>query len=137
MKILVAVKQVAALDEDFEIRDDGKGVDPDYIDFEINEWDDYSYEEALRLMEESDGDVEVVPVTVGPAEADDVLRRCLAKGGERGIRIWDDAMEGSDPVAIARVLAKVVERENADMVFAGTLASVSYTHLTLPTIYSV
>src|SRR5680860_278417 len=123
MKILVAVKQVAALDEDFEIRDDGKGVDPDYIDFEINEWDDYSYEEALRLMEESDGDVEVVPVTVGPAEADDVLRRCLAKGGERGIRIWDAAMEGSDPVAIARVLAKVVERENADMVFAGTLAS--------------
>jgi len=123
MKILVAVKQVAALDEDFEIRDDGKDVDPDYIDFEINEWDDYSYEEALRLMEESDDDVEVVPVTVGPAEADDVLRRCLAKGGERGIRIWDDAMEGSDPVAIARVLAKIVERENADMVFAGTLAS--------------
>ncbi|MGH8504074.1 MAG: electron transfer flavoprotein subunit beta/FixA family protein [Gammaproteobacteria bacterium] len=122
MKILVAVKQVAALDEDFEIREDGKDVDPDYIDHEINEWDDYSYEEALRLMEESGADVEVVPVTVGPEEADDVLRRCLAKGGERGIRVWDDAMEGSDPVAIARALAKVVERENADLVFAGTLA---------------
>ncbi len=122
MKILVAVKQMAALDEDFEIREDGRDVDPDYIDHEINEWDDYSYEEALRLMEESGGDVEVVPVTVGPEEADDVLRRCLAKGGERGIRVWDDAMEGSDPVAIARALAKVVERENADLVFAGTLA---------------
>jgi electron transfer flavoprotein beta subunit len=122
MKILVAVKQVAALDEDFEIREDGRDVDPDYIDHEINEWDDYSYEEALRIMEESGGDVEVVPVTVGPEEADDVLRRCLAKGGERGIRVWDDAMEGSDPVAIARALAKVVERENADLVFAGTLA---------------
>jgi electron transfer flavoprotein beta subunit len=123
MKILVAVKQVAALDEDFEIREDGKDVDPDYIDFEINEWDDYSYEVALRLMEESDGDVEVVPVTVGPEAADDVLCRCLAKGGERGVRVWDDAMRGSDPVAIARVLAKVAEREEADMVFAGTLAS--------------
>ena len=123
MKILVAVKQVAALDEDFEIREDGKDVDPDYIDFELNEWDDYSYEEALRIMEESDGDVEVVPVTVGPEEADDVLRRCLAKGGERGIRVWDDQMAGSDPVAIARVLAKVAERENADMLFTGTLAS--------------
>jgi electron transfer flavoprotein beta subunit len=123
MKILVAVKQVAALDEGFEIREDGKDVDPDYIDFEINEWDDYSYEEALRLMEESGGDVEVVPVTIGPEEADDVLRRCLAKGGERGIRVWDDQMVGSDPIPIARVLAKVAERENADLVFAGTLAS--------------
>lgn len=123
MKILVAVKQIAALDEDFEIREDGKDVDPDYVDREINEWDNYSYEEALRLMEESGDGVEVVPVTVGPEEADDVLRQCLAKGGERGIRVWDDQMEGSDPVAIARALARVVERESADMVFAGTLAA--------------
>jgi len=64
-----------------------------------------------------------VPVTVGPEEADDALRRCLAKGGERGIRIWDDAVAGSDPYAVARILAKVVEREKPDVVFAGTLSS--------------
>lgn len=124
MKILVAVKQIAALDEDFELREDGKDVDPDYLDYELNEWDDYSYEEALRIMEASEGEnVEVVPVTVGPDEADDALRRCLAKGGERGIRIWDDAIEGSDPNAIAKILVKVIEREKPDLVFAGTLSS--------------
>lgn len=122
MKILVAVKQVAVLDEDFELAEDGKTADPDFVDFELNEWDDYSYEEALRIMEAHDG-VEVVPVTVGPEEAEDGLRQCLAKGGERGVRVWDDAMEGSDPVAVARVLARVAEKEDADMVFAGTLAS--------------
>ena len=54
MKILVPVKQIAALDEDFELLDDGSGVDPDYLDYELNEWDDYSYEEALRIMEAHD-----------------------------------------------------------------------------------
>lgn len=123
MKILVAVKQIAALDEDFELLEDGTGVDPDYLDYELNEWDDYSYEEALRIMEANEGDIEVVPVTVGPEEADDVLRQCLAKGGERGIRVWDDPIEGSDPTAIARILIKLVEREQPDIVFAGTLSS--------------
>jgi electron transfer flavoprotein beta subunit len=124
MKILVPVKQIAALDEDFELLEDGTGVDPDYLDYELNEWDDYSYEEALRIMEANEGeDIEVVPVTVGPEDADDALRRCLAKGGERGIRIWDDAIEGSDPSAIARILARVIEREQPDVVFAGTLSS--------------
>lgn len=124
MKILVPIKQIATLDEDFELLDDGRSVDPDYLDYELNEWDDFSWEEALRIMEAGDsGAVEVVPVTVGPDDADDVLRRCLAKGGERGIRVWDDAIRGSDPSAIARILVKVIEREQPDVVFAGTLSA--------------
>lgn len=123
MKILVPVKQVATLDEDFEIREDGKDVDHDYLDHEINEWDNASWEEALRLQEAHPDEVEIVPLTVGPEEAEDALRECLAKGGERGIRVWDDALEGSDPGVIGRVIAKVAEKEGADMVFAGTLAA--------------
>jgi len=123
MKILVPVKQVAVLDEDFEMRDDGRDVNPDYLEHELNEWDDYSWEEALRLQEEHGEAVEIIPLTVGPEQAEDGLRKCLAKGGERGIRVWDDAIEGSDPMAIARIIAKVTEREQADMVFVGTLAS--------------
>ena len=122
MKILVPVKQIGVVDEDFELRDDGKDVDPDFLNFEANEWDDYSYEAALQIMEATDG-VEVVPVTVGPVDAEDVLRRCLAKGGERGIRVWDDALEDAGPAAIVQVLAKVVEKEQPDMVFVGTLSS--------------
>jgi len=123
MKILVPVKQVATVDEDCELRADGKDVDADFLDYELNEWDDYSWEEALRLQEAHGDQVEIVPVTVGPEEAEDGLRRCLAKGGERAIRVWDDALEGSDPMAIARVIAKVAERENVDLVFSGTLSS--------------
>ena len=123
MKILVPVKQVSVLDEDFELRDDGRDVDPDYLEHELNEWDDYSWEEALRLHEENSDDVEIIPLTIGPEEAEDGLLKCLAKGGERGIRVWDDAMEGSDPMAISRVIARVAEREQVDMVFTGTLAS--------------
>lgn len=124
MKLMVTVKQVAVLDDDFEIREDGKDVDREHCDFDLNEWDDYSVEEAMRIKEEfgSEAD-EVVVVTVGPEEADLVLRKCLAKGADRGIRVWDDALEGSDPVAVARVLAKVVERERPEMVFAGVQAS--------------
>ena len=123
MKILVPVKQVGVLDEDFELREDGRDVDPDFLEYELNEWDDYSWEEALRLHEEHGDEVEIIPLTIGPDEAEDGLRKCLAKGGARGIRVWDDAMEGSDPMAIARVIARVAEREQVDMVFAGTLAS--------------
>ena len=53
MKILVAVKQVAALDEDFEIRADEKDVDEDFLLYDLNEWDDFSLEEAMRIKEES------------------------------------------------------------------------------------
>ncbi|WP_108683156.1 electron transfer flavoprotein subunit beta/FixA family protein [Methyloceanibacter sp. wino2] len=122
MKILVPVKQIAVVDEDFELRDDGKDVDPDYLNFEANEWDDYSYEAALNIMEASDG-VEVVPVTVGPDDAEDVLRRCLAKGGDRGIRVWDDALEDANPAVVAQVLAGVAAREKPDMILTGTLSS--------------
>ena len=51
MKILVAVKQVAALDEDFEIRADGRDVDADFLIRDLNEWDDFSLEEAVKIKE--------------------------------------------------------------------------------------
>jgi len=59
MKILVAVKQVAALDEDFAIRDDGRDVDPDFLIRDLNEWDDFSLEEAVKIKEASGVPVEV------------------------------------------------------------------------------
>jgi electron transfer flavoprotein beta subunit len=123
MKILVAVKQVAALDEDFEFRDDGRDVDPDFLIRDLNEWDDFSLEEAVKIKEASAEPVDVVAVCVGPQEADEALRKCLAKGADRAVRIWDDAIEGSDPIAIARVLAAAAKRESPDMVFAGVQSS--------------
>src|SRR5581483_10350809 len=114
MKILVAVKQVAALDDDFEIRADGKDVEADFLIRDLNEWDDYSLEEAIRIKESDTTGVEVVAVCVGPEDADEVLRKCLAKGADRAIRVWDEAIEGSDSVAIARIIAAVARREKPD-----------------------
>ena len=123
MKILVAIKQVEALDEGFEIRADGRGVEPEFILRDLNEWDDYSLEEAVKIKEAAGGAIDVVAVTVAPEEADEALRKCLAKGADRAIRVWDEAVPGSDPIAIARVLAAVVRRESPDLVFAGAQSS--------------
>jgi electron transfer flavoprotein beta subunit len=123
MKILVAVKQVSSLDEDFEFRDDGRDVDPDFLIRDLNEWDDFSLEEAVKIKEASAEPVDVVAVSVGPEEADEILRKCLAKGADRAVRIWDDAIEGSDSIAIARVLAAAAKREAPDLLFAGVQSS--------------
>jgi len=123
MKILVAVKQVSALDEDFEIRGDGRDVDPEFFIRDLNEWDDFSLEEAVKIKEATAEPVEVVAVSVGTEEVDESLRKCLAKGADRAIRVWDAAIEDSDSIAIARVLAAVAKREAPDMLFAGVQSS--------------
>ena len=123
MKILVAVKQVAALDEDFEIRQDGRDVEPEFFIRDLNEWDDFSLEEAVKIKEAAAGPVEVVAISVGTEEVDESLRKCLAKGADRAIRIWGAAIEDSDSIAIARVLAAAAKREAPDMLFAGVQSS--------------
>src|SRR6202453_3701377 len=123
MKILIAVKQVAALDEGFEVRGDGRDVKEEFLIRDLNEWDDYSLEEAVKIKETSSDPVEVVVVSVAAEEADESLRKCLAKGADRAIRVWDEGVEGSDPVAIARVLAAVAKSERPDMLFAGVQSS--------------
>jgi electron transfer flavoprotein beta subunit len=119
MKILVPVKRVAALEDDFRIRADGRDVEEEFLSFDLNEWDNFALEQAVLIKEAAGAEVQVVVVTVGPDDADDVLRTCLAKGADRAIRVWDGALAGSDPIAIARVLAAVARRESPGLVFAG------------------
>ena len=122
MKIVVAVKAVAALDEDVELVDGDTAVDPDGLEWDLNEWDTFSLEEALKLRDAA-GDGEVVAVTVGDDEAQDSLLACLAKGADRGVRVWDDALAGADPLAVARVVAAAIEREKPDLVLCGVQSS--------------
>jgi electron transfer flavoprotein beta subunit len=121
VKIVVPVKQVAALDDEFELLDDG-GVDPDFVEWELNEWDTFSLEAAQQIGE-AGGDAEVVVVSVGDEEAEEGLLACLAKGADRGVRVWDDGLEGADALAVARVLAAAVEREGPDLVLCGVQSS--------------
>lgn len=120
MKVLVAVKQVAVLGDEVEFTDDERDVDPDYLDFALNEWDSYATEEALRIVEAA-GSGEVVVVSVGDEDVEDCMRRCLAMGADRGIRV--DSEERLDPIQVARALAEVVQAESPDLVFAGVQSS--------------
>jgi electron transfer flavoprotein beta subunit len=122
VKIVVPVKQVAALDDEFELLEDGAGVDPDFVERDLNEWDAFSLEVALRLSEAA-GDGEVVAVSVGDDEATEGLLTCLAKGADRGVRVWDDALQDADVLSVARVLAAAVERESPDLVLCGVQSS--------------
>lgn len=123
MKILVPVKQIASLDDQFEIREDGRDVDDDYLEKDLNEFDHFSVEEALLIKEAAGDGVEVVIAIIGDDDADDALRTALAKGADRGIRVWDDSLAEVDGIAVARILAKLVEREKPDMVFTGAQSS--------------
>lgn len=122
MKIVVCVKQVAMLGDEVEFTPDGRGVDPDYLEHALNEWDSYATEEALRIREAA-GDGEVVVVSVGDEDAEDAMRRCLAMGADRGVRIDGDGIPAGDPIATARALAEVVRGEGADLVLCGVQSS--------------
>jgi electron transfer flavoprotein beta subunit len=122
VKIVVCVKQVAVLGDEVEFTGDALDVDPDYLDFALNEWDSYATEEALRIREGlgDEGD-NVVVVSVGDAQVEDAMRRCLAMGADRAIRV--DYSRSADPVTVARLLAPVAERESPDLVFCGVQSS--------------
>jgi electron transfer flavoprotein beta subunit len=119
MKIAVCVKHVpegnARIDADSRRLDrSGEGG--------LNHFDANAVEEALRLKEQQ-GDGEVVIVSMGPAGAVDSLRKTLAMGADRAVLVSDDGLAGSDLVATATVLARTLERENADLVLFGQQAS--------------
>src|ERR1700743_2446311 len=122
MKIVVPVKQVAALDDEFELLDDGSGVDPDFLEFDLNEWDAFSLEAALQLRDAA-GEGEVVAVTVGDEESEEALLSCLAKGADRAGRVADEGVATDDPLPVARVLSAAVGRESPDLVLCGVQSS--------------
>jgi electron transfer flavoprotein beta subunit len=122
VKVVVCVKQVGALGDEVEFTDDERDVDPDYLDYALNEWDSFATEEALRLREAA-GEGEVVAVTVGDEGSEDAMRRALAMGADRGIRVWSDDLAGADPITVARALAEVVRGESPDLVLCGVQSS--------------
>ena len=122
MKILVTVKEVAEVEDEFDI--DGLEIDERYLEYDLNEWDDYAVEEAVQISEEND-EVEVVSVTIGPERSEETIRMALAKGVDRAIRVWDDALEEPPLLDVntkAEILQAVVEEEDPDLVLTGVQA---------------
>lgn len=123
LRIVVPIKQAAALEEDFEL-EDGVVVDAEFLELDLNEWDNFSLEAALQIKEAApEGEVEVVVLTVGDEESEEALLACLAKGADRATRIWDEELADPEPLTIAAVLAAAVRREEPELVLCGVQSS--------------
>jgi len=121
MEILVCVKRVPdTAENEIEIKGDGTDIERDDLVYSVNEWDNYATEEAIQIRDNVGGSVTVV--TVGDDEAEEVLRRQMAMGADKGILLSDDAFEGSDGRGIATILKAIVEKGNYDLILTGAQA---------------
>ena len=119
MKVLVPVKRVIDYNVKVRVKSDQTGVDLANVKMSMNPFDEISVEEAVRMKEAGTAE-EVVAVSIGPQQAQETIRTALAMGADRGILIKTDDMP--EPLAVAKILAKVVEAESPDMVILGKQA---------------
>jgi len=122
LRFLVTVKHSAKLGDEYAFTADGLDIADEYLEHDLNEWDDAALEQALLLIE-ANGGGEVVAVTVGDEAAEKSLRKALAKGASRAVRIWDERLRNADPITIARAIAGVAATEQADLILSGTQSS--------------
>ncbi len=122
MDIIVCIKHVPETAEaEIKIDSSGKAIEKMGLVFDINEWDDYVLEEAVRIKEKFGGTV--TAITVSTEDANRTLRKCLARGADKAIRLTDAKFEGSDGYAIAKILHSVIKDLPFDLVLTGVLAS--------------
>ena len=119
MKVLVPVKRVIDPNVRPRVKADGTGVDLANIKMAMNPFCEIAVEEAVR-MKEKGVVTEIVLVSVGPAQAQETIRIGLAMGGDRGILVQTDV--AVEPLAVAKILAKIVEAEQPGLVITGKQA---------------
>ncbi|HHW76340.1 MAG TPA: electron transfer flavoprotein subunit beta/FixA family protein [Xanthomonadaceae bacterium] len=119
MKILVAVKRVVDYNVKVRAKADGSGVETANVKMSMNPFDEIAVEEAVRLQEAGKAG-EIVAVSLGVAACQDTLRTALAMGADRGILVETDVE--LQPLAVARLLKAVVEKEKPDLVILGKQA---------------
>jgi electron transfer flavoprotein beta subunit len=121
LDIIVCVKHVPETAEaEIKIDTTGKAIEKTGLVYDINEWDDYALEEAVRIKEKLGGTV--TAITVGLEDSDSTLRKCLARGADKAIRLTDARFEGSDGYAIAKILHSAVKGLSFDLILTGALA---------------
>lgn len=119
MKVLVAVKRVVDYNVKIRVKADKTGVDLANVKMSMNPFDEIAVEEAVRLKEAGTA-TEVIAVSIGPAQAQETLRTALAMGADRGILVKTDAEV--QPLAVAKMLAKIAEAEQPQLVIVGKQA---------------
>jgi len=119
MKILVAVKRVIDYNVQVRVKEDGSGIVTDNVKMSSNPPDDNAIEEAVKIKEAGKAS-EIIAITVGEEKSQETVRKALAVGADRGILIKTDA--NVEPLAVAKALQKIVEKEKPDLVFMGKQA---------------
>ena len=119
MKILVAVKRVIDYNVQVRVKEDGTGVVTENIKMSTNPPDDNAVEEAVKIKESGKAK-EVIAVTIGEEKAQETIRKALAVGVDRGIHIKVNGVV--EPLAVAKILKKIVEKEQPQLVFMGKQA---------------
>ena len=119
MKILVGVKRVVDYNVRVQVKPDGSGVALDGVKMSVNPFDEIAVEEALRLKEAGKA-TEVVVGSIGTSAAQEQLRTALAMGADRAILV--ESPEAPQPLTVARIFAKLVEKEGAGLVLLGKQA---------------
>ncbi len=118
MKILVLAKHVPDTETVIKITSGGKSIDEADFKYMVNPCDEYAMEEAIRTQEKFKG--ESVVISVGPARAQETIRKALAMGMDRGVWINTEGFSNTlDSFTIASAIAKVVAEEKPDLIFAG------------------
>ena len=121
MKIGVCLKQVPATDTRIRVNPSATGILTDDVKWEINCYDEYALEEAIRLKQAGKG-TEVVIFSIGEAGTEARIRDGLARGADRAVRLDDAAFAGSDSLGKARILAAAIKAEGIGLVLAGRAA---------------
>lgn len=121
MNVIVCVKHVPETAEaELKIDASGKNIEKTGLVYDINEWDDYALEEAVRIREKQGGTV--TAITIGADDSDSTLRKCLARGADKAIRMTDPKFNRSDGYAIARILHSTIKTLPYDIIFTGMQA---------------
>ena len=119
MKVLVTVKRVIDYNVQIRVKADGSGVETDNVKMSMNPPDENAVEEALRIKESGKAD-EVIVVSIGEEKAQETIRTGLAMGADRGIHV--KVSHDIEPLSVAKILEKIVEKEQPKLILMGKQA---------------
>ena len=119
MQVFVAVKRVVDYNVKIRVKADGTGVETANVKMSMNPFDEIAVEEAIR-MKEAGAVTEIVAVSMGVQQCQETIRSALAMGADRGIHVLTD--QQLEPLAVAKLLKALVEREHPDLVILGKQA---------------
>jgi len=119
MNIVVCVKRVPDTETKIKIGGDGKAIDPTGVEFIINPFDEFAVEEAIQIKEKQGGEITIL--SLGPADAQTIMRKAFAMGTEKGVHLSDES-GNADALVAAKALAAQLKEMSYDLILMGKQA---------------